>query len=151
MLVDGPTWALKILLVAHAIAAGVLLGSSTHFAWLTRRADRAIVALHRTYASVALVSYATVFALGASMYPHYRVRVRAEWLDAHARWAAILFDVKENFALLLAPVMIAQWLLTRSDGDARRRSILRTCAWIAASVLWFDAIAGLIVASYRSV
>lgn len=151
MLVDGPAWALKTLLVAHAIAAGALLGSSTHLALILRRPGAQHSRLHRLYASVALACFSIVFAIGASIYPNYRVRVRAEWLDQHARWVAILFDVKENFALLVAPLLLAQWLLTRREGDAQTARLARVCAWISAIVLWFNAIAGLIVTSYRSV
>lgn len=151
MLVDGPSWALKALLITHAIAAAILLGSSTHLALLVRRSDAPQGRLHRLYATVALVAFAAVFALGAIIYPNYRVRVRAEWLDLHARWVSVLFDVKENFALLVAPVLVAQWLLARGEGDPQRRAVLRICTWISASVLWFNVVAGLLVTSYRSV
>lgn len=151
MLVDGPAWALKTLLVAHAIAAAVLLGSSTHLALILRRPSAPHGRLSRLYATVALACFSVVFAIGACIYPNYRVRVRAEWLDSHARWVAVLFDVKENFALLVAPLLVAQWLLTRNEGDLRSRRIARSCAWIATAVLWFNAIAGLLVTSYRSV
>jgi hypothetical protein len=150
MLVDGPAWALKTLLVAHAIAAA-LLGASTHLALIFRRPATQFARLHRLYATVALACFTVVFAIGASIYPHYRVRVRADWLDAHARWVAILFDVKENFALLVAPLLVAQWLLTRREGDAQTARIAGVCAWISAIVLWFNAVAGLLVTSYSSV
>lgn len=151
MLVDAPRWALKLLLVSHVIAAGVSLGASVHFALLVRNAVPAQSSLLRLYPTVALVSWATLFALGSAIYPNYRLRVRAEYLDLHARWVSTLFDVKENLAVLVAPLLLAQWLLTRRSLDAQSARVLRACAWVSAVCVAFNFVAGLLVTSYRSV
>jgi hypothetical protein len=143
----------KIGLVAHALCAGTLAGASTHFAitvWRAR-AGKNNPRLLRLYPSVVMATYVLLFAIGTAIYPRYRVEVRAEWLDTHARWAAILFDVKENFAVLLGPFVLAAWLSTRPPRDvARPHIVLTVSAYTVASVVWFNLIAGLLVVSVRS-
>ncbi len=152
MSLAAPLWIVKAALVAHAIAAGVLLGASTHFALLTLRA-RAVAAsprLTKLYPTVIACAWVVVAALGAWIYVRYRVRVRAEFLDPNARWASVLFDVKENFAVLVAPLALAQRLLSRG-ADYAKRPLARVLASVIALLCWFNAIAGLVVTSVRSV
>jgi hypothetical protein len=79
------------LLVLHGIVAGALVGSATHHAlscrhYLAGRFDR--VKLERRYGLVASSLFVATFALGALLYPAYKVRVRAEFLDSPSAVAA---------------------------------------------------------------
>jgi hypothetical protein len=92
-------WA-RLLVVLHAAAAVVLIGSATHHAVITYGYLRgeARVRLGRIYAAVACVAYAATFTLGATAYPTYRYYVRGLYFDRYEVWASNLFDIKENFA-----------------------------------------------------
>ena len=144
---------IKLGLVLHAIAAGALTGSVTHLAlvlWRARR-GRPNPRLQRLYPAVALGCYLTVYALGSLIYPRYRVAVRAGWLDDHAAWASVLFDLKENLATLLGPLALAAVVLARAEDPARpSRALLGSAAALALGV-WFNLVAGLVVASVRAV
>ena len=144
---------IKLGLVLHAIAAGALTGSVTHLALVLWRAGRGRPSprLQRLYPAVALGCYAAVYALGALIYPRYRVAVRAAYLDDHAAWAAVLFDLKENLATLLGPLALAAAVLSRAEDPARPSRALLACAALLALGVWANLVAGLVVASVRAV
>jgi hypothetical protein len=149
---DAPAWIIKVLLVLHALVAFASIGATTHLLVVVERAARGPFSerLARLYPTVVLATWSAALGLGTVIYPAYRIRVRAEYLDAHARWAVILFDVKENLGVLVAPLLVALVLLSRKR-ETQTSTTFRVCAWASASVLWFDVIAGLIVVSVRSV
>lgn len=153
MPLGAPIVLLKALLVAHAVAAAVLVGALTHFALTVRRArlGRANPRLLRLYPRVALVAWAVVFALGALLYPTYRIRVREEYFDVALPWASALFDLKENLAVLVAPLLLGAWRLGRDPDRAGRSTMLAVCAYGAAATVWFNALSGLLLGSLRSV
>jgi len=79
----------RLLLVVHAILGALTVATTTHLVvWLRRRPSAAGV---RWFAALAVGVYAAQFLLGNLLYPVYRVRVRAEYLEmpsaqeAHAR------------------------------------------------------------------
>jgi hypothetical protein len=144
---------MKLGLVLHTIAAGALAGSVTHLAlvlWRARR-GRPNPRLQRLYPAVAAGCYLAVYSLGTLLYPRYRVAVRAEWLDEHAAWAATLFDLKENLATLLGPLLLAALVLSRAEEAPRPSRALLGCAAAAALGVWFNVAAGIVVASVRAV
>ncbi|MBL8604709.1 MAG: hypothetical protein JNK72_22475 [Myxococcales bacterium] len=152
MPLGSPTALVKLALLSHALAATVLTGAVTHLAvvvWAARR-GRANPRLMKLYPAVALVAFGLTFALGALTYPIYRVSVRAAFLDQHAVWASVLFDLKENLAVLVAPLLVGAFALTRS-APRRPDPMLALCAWGAAAAVWFNLLAGLLVVSVRSV
>lgn len=144
---------IKLALVLHTIAAGALAGSVTHLALVLRRArlGRPNPRLQRLYPAVAGGCYLVVYSIGTLIYPRYRVAVRAEWLDDHAAWASVLFDVKENLATLLGPLVLATVVLSRTEDPARPSRALLGCAAVVALGVWFNVVSGLLVASMRSV
>lgn len=144
---------IKLGLVLHAVAAGALTGSTTHLALVLRKARRGKPnpRLQRLYPAVALGCYAAVYSLGTLIYPRYRVEVRANYLDDHAAWVSVLFDVKENLATLLAPLLLATVVLSRDEDAAKPSGVLFGCALTVALGVWFNALSGLFVASVRAV
>jgi hypothetical protein len=144
----------KLLLLAHAISAGVLLGSTTHFALqvYAQRSNRANPRLLRLYPTVALTTWALTFALGAVLYPRYRVLVRNDVLDREAVWASILFDCKENAALLVGTVILAAFMQRVRTPQTRADRRVALALGLAPAVLcWFVAIAGVLVTSVKGV
>jgi hypothetical protein len=146
----------RFLVLLHAAAAIVLVGSSTHHLLValgyTSRERR--VRLGRIYALVGACAYAVTFGLGALAYPTYRYHVRGLYLDRHAVWASNLFDMKENFAALGLPLVVGALVLSRvmdpAEDHALRRGYL-VMVGLVAFIVWFNVVAGLLVTMARSV
>lgn len=147
----------RLLLVLHAGASIVLIGASTHHALLMRHylAGRFLhERLEKTYAKVVSVAYAITFALGALLYPTYRVHVRGTYLDRHAPAYAGLFDVKEVYASLTLTVAIALGALALTLRPSESKELTRVYAvmsLVVCGVVWFNVIAGLLVVSVRGI
>ncbi len=147
----------RLLLVLHAGGSIVLVGASTHHAlqmrhYLRRRFGRE--KLEKTYAKVVSVAYVVTFALGALLYPSYRVHVRGYWLDRHALFFAELFDLKETYASLALMVALALGALALTLRPAETPALVRVYAamsFIVCAVVWFNVIAGLLVVSAHGV
>lgn len=141
-------------LLLHAVAAGALVGSLTHLAvvvWRTTH-GKPRPRLLRLYPTLAACLWAAVFALGSLIYPNYRVAVRANYLDEHAPAVSILFDIKENLATLMGPLLLAAWALTRADSPSTAGPrALPMVVYALAFVAWFDLLAGLLVTSVRAI
>lgn len=75
------------LLVVHAVLGAATVATTTHlaiWAWQATRGRRARIPAVRWFAGVALVITALQFLVGNVLYPTYKVRVRAEYLDQPA-------------------------------------------------------------------
>jgi hypothetical protein len=82
------------LLICHAVAAAVLVGSTTHHVvwcrhYLRGRYGRAKG--EQRFAAIAAAAFVTTFVIGNLLYPTYKVRVRAEYFD---NAAAIAEEIK---------------------------------------------------------
>ena len=149
----------KVLLIVHALVAMALLGAATHLvivAWRLWRGERTArrVRLLRIYSQVIGASFATAFLLGAILYPIYRVRVRAEYLDHVAPWATNLFDLKEHAAAIALALAVLLFFAGRRlvlPGDARLLPVLAGCAAGLWALILFATVAGLYVTSVRGV
>jgi hypothetical protein len=72
------------ILICHAIAAAVLVGSTTHHLLWCRhylRGRYGQIKAEKRFATIAACAYLTTFTIGNLLYPTYKVRVRAEYLD----------------------------------------------------------------------
>jgi hypothetical protein len=147
----------RALLVLHAAGSVVLIGAATHHAlemrhYLRGRFGRA--AIEKTYAKVAGAAYAITFALGALLYPTYRVHVRGAYLDRHAPFYAGLFDVKEVFASLALVVALGLGALAFTLRPAEERwlvPVVAAMSFVVCAVVWLNVVAGLLVVSVRGV
>ena len=75
------------LLVVHAVLGAATVATTTHLAlwsWQASRGRRARIPGVRWFAGVALIITALQFLVGNVLYPTYKVRVRAEYLDQPA-------------------------------------------------------------------
>ena len=81
----------RFLLVAHALLAAFLVGASTHqLLWCRgyRRAQFHRATSERRMVAWVALAYLATFALGALLYPAYKVRVRGEYFDSPSAVAA---------------------------------------------------------------
>ncbi|HEY3354767.1 MAG TPA: hypothetical protein VGQ83_16050 [Polyangia bacterium] len=155
----------RALVIAHAVAAAALCGAATHLAvsLVGRLRGRAAWGREQRVALWAGVAYLVTFGLGLLVYPTYRVRVRAEYLDAgrvvraeaQARAAvrteltrapaaappaaplggvAHVFDIKEHWAALGLPAAVALLVLRRRAGPDGERRLLPLYAGLAVAV-----------------
>jgi hypothetical protein len=100
------------------------------------------------------VAYLVTFALGALLYPSYRVHVRGYYLDRFAPVFSNLFDLKETYASLTLVIAVALGGLARSWRPAETPALVRVYAvmsFVICAVVWFDVVAGLLVVSARGV
>jgi hypothetical protein len=171
----------RALLVFHAVAAAVLVASTTHHVvWLRGyfRRDFSRYKGERRFALIAAIAFACTFLLGNLMYPTYKVRVRAEYFDNPAAVAedlrqresqqksqiqeappslqpiARLFDIKEHWVALGCLASLLLLLLSRVAHPRNQQTTLVLylgLALFACSAAWFGAIVGLVTASFRSV
>ena len=145
----------RLLLVLHAAGSIVLVGAATHHAlamrhYLAGRFTRKN--LEKTWAKVVAASYALTFALGALLYPTYRVHVRGLFLDEHAPSIAGLFDMKEVYASLTLPVALGLGLLAytlRPEATPPLARVYAVMSLLVCAVVWFNVISGLLIVSVR--
>ena len=144
----------RVLLILHAAGSIVLIGAATHHARLMRKSLRGrFERLEKTYAKVVSIAYLVTFALGALVYPSYRVHVRGEYLDRFAPAYAGLFDAKEMYATLcLIPALaLGALAFVRGPTEPVIARITAVLSYILCAVVWFNVIAGLLVVSVRGV
>jgi hypothetical protein len=150
------SWA-KALVLLHAAAAIVLIGSTTHHALITWgywRGRFQHLRLGKIYAPVSAIAYVITFTLGALAYPTYRYFVRGLYLDRYAYWASNLFDVKENLAALALPMALGAWALSRVIDPREHRTLLwgySVLVGCTCAVVWFDVITGLLITMAKGV
>lgn len=109
----------------------------------------------RLHARTLLVAYLTTFALGSLLYPTFRVRVRAEFLDRVYPWATGLFEMKEHAATLALIPVVGIFVLSRSlendaDREARYAPLFRGLVSLVLGVLLFNASVGWYLGSLRN-
>lgn len=143
--------AARPLLVLHALTAMALLGTTTHLVVVKalRWRGRPRETLERTYGRLIAPLFVGAYGLGLALYPHFRVDVRAHYLDAEQPWATNLFDFKEHLMSLGLPLAIGLFVLARRGPEARPLTDLFAVA-LWAMVTW-SAISGLIITSVRGV
>ncbi len=147
----------RALFVLHGAASMVLVGAATHHAlemrhYLRGRFERQ--RLEKVYAKVVSAAYVVTFMLGAALYPTYRVHVRGFYLDYHAPFYAGLFDVKEVYASLTLTVALGLGAISFTLRPSEQKSFVRIYAamsLIVCAVVWFNVIAGLLVASVHGI
>ena len=146
----------RVLVVLHAVAAIVLVGSTTHHALIARGYWRGQykVRLGRIYAVTMAVTYVITFTFGLLAYPAYRYHVRGLYFDRYERWASNLFDMKENFAALGLPLVIAVLVISRAMNPKEDRGVATgyfVFSLLIMLIVWFNVITGLLITMTRGV
>lgn len=147
----------RALLLLHTGGSIVLIGAATHHALQMRHYLRGRFKrpdLEKTYAKVVAVAYMATFALGALLYPTYRVHARGCYLDRYAPFFAGLFDVKEVFASLALLVAAGLGALAYTLRPAEERwfvPVYAAMSFIVCAVVWLNVISGILIVSMRGV
>lgn len=146
----------RLWVLAHAAGAVVLVGASTHLFLVTLGylRGRYKLRLGRIYAATVLVTYLVTFGLGSLAYPTYRYHVRGLYLDRYEVWASNLFDIKENFASIGLPLVLAMFLLSRVMDPKADRALLPGYAgavFLVAAIVWFNVVSGLLITMAKGV
>ncbi|MEK7866174.1 MAG: hypothetical protein AAB434_05780 [Planctomycetota bacterium] len=145
------------LLVLHAVLAAATAGAVTHdlvFLRLAIRRGGRYVQVHRLFTHLALLLAGATMLVGSVVYPTYRIRVRAEFLEKANPAVPFVFDLKENLGTLVLAVLLAYVFLLRRQGLAEDRWIRATyglLSWTAFLLVWFNLVCGLAVVMVRSV
>ena len=147
----------KLLMVLHATAAVVLIGSTTHngiIAFLHLRGRPYRPKLQRTYVRIMGWAYLTTFSLGLLNYPAFRLTVRRDYLDEQVPLAAAFFEVKEHWLGIGLLLLACYWPMSRTM-DVRRRSpdatLYHLIGMTMVAIVWLAMFTGLIVAAIRPV
>ncbi|MFM2130078.1 MAG: hypothetical protein RL477_1624 [Pseudomonadota bacterium] len=148
---------LTFLLILHGLLALALLGALTHQAlavlWPGRKGAGFVQSFRAVsggvYANACVSLYLATFALGAWIYPPYRVAVRV-WIE-RARLFEVsgLFEFKEQVFAIGLGLLPLYWLLWRRGQD---QSLSRARAWVTAILclsVWYGLIAGHIINNVR--
>jgi hypothetical protein len=139
------------LLIAHGLAAFLLLGAITHQAvavWLPARSKyptsvnrlRAVPPV--SYVNAVVVLFLTTAILGGIIYTNYRIGARLT-LERGRFWKTFgAFELKEHFlavGLAMLPAYWYFWRVSPSEEHARTRAMLTT---FLAFVVWWGFIVG---------
>lgn len=144
------------LLVLHGISAMLLIGAVTHQAlalWWTPRNRaagwwHALRAVHpERYSSAVMALFVFTFALGAIVYPAFRVGVRAAFLDKQAAWGTGLFEIKEHAAAIGLALLPSYWVAWHDP--AASPGARRTFTTMLACLAWWNFVIGHVVNNAR--
>jgi len=146
-----------VLLIAHALLAVTLLGAITHQTigvWAPAKQPAAsFVARMRsvspsTYAGAIIILYIATAALGAIIYPSYRLNVRIVLEQMQLPKANGSFELKEHFVALGLGMLPAYWYFwRRPPADyARTRAVLTA---LLAFIVWWGFIVGHVLNNIR--
>ena len=145
----------KVLLVLHAAAAIVLIGSTTHNGILAVRQllGRPVRrSLQQLYVHVLGIAYLTTFTIGLLNYPAFRMDVRAAWLDANAPLATGFFEVKEHWLAMGLVILACYWPMSRTVHGSRRTSdawLFQVLGIALTVIVWLAMLTGLFVTAMR--
>lgn len=145
------------LLILHGLLAVALLGALTHQAlavlWPARKGGGLVQAFRavsgRLYTDTVVVLYLATVALGAYIYPPYRVAVRI-WIE-RARLFDIsgLFEFKEQVFAVGIAMLPLYLLLWRRAEDAALGGARAWVTGILCVTVWYGFIAGHIINNVR--
>lgn len=106
-----------VLLLAHLITAGVLVGSMTHNLLIVRKYLSGKFGRKKRelyFIRVSLWSYVIVYIFGCLIYPAFRIYFRAAYFDTQLSWATGLFEVKEHWGSLGLALFYVYYYLRKS-------------------------------------
>ena len=149
---------MTVLLILHGLAGVALLGAVTHqCVGLFRRHRATVDSFTERYRAVQPRGFSTAIvflvlvsiALGAIIYPTYRVDVRIPFEEMSLGWAIGLFEMKEHaggIALGLLPLYAVLWRGEFTDTHRLDRTAITL---VLALIVWWDFIVGHVLNNIR--
>lgn len=146
------------LLILHSLVGVALLGAITHqLVSLLRRGGARSDSFVARYAGVnqrvftmAVVGlFAAQVALGALIYPRYRLDVRIPFEEMSLGWAVGVFELKEHFAgigLAMLPFYAYTW---STAADIGRQPDRLGVTLLLAFIVWWDFLVGHVLNNIR--
>lgn len=148
------------LLLLHVLVGTALLGAMTHqVASLLRRGsaarrsfvDRYSAVDTRTFTTTIGVLYAANVAIGAVIYPAYRLQVRIPFEEMSLGWAVGLFELKEHFAGLGLGMLPLYFFLWRPGAAASHALDRVAITVVLAFIVWWDFLIGHLLNNIRGI
>jgi hypothetical protein len=146
------------LLILHGLVGVALLGAITHQAVAMLRtpgargtsfAARYSAVPHGGFTGAVALLFVVEVALGALIYPDYRLDVRIPFEEMALGWAVGLFEVKEHFGGIALGVLPLYAWLHRSGAAAARGADRTAVTLLLAFVVWFDFLTGHVLNNLR--
>ncbi len=146
------------LLILHGLVGVALLGAITHQAVALLRGrgsrdgsflGRYAAVPHQGFTGAVALLFVVEIALGAFIYPDYRLDVRVPFEEMGLAWAIGLFETKEHFGgLALGMLPLYAWL-NRPGIAADRPADRMAVTLLLAFVVWFDFLVGHVLNNLR--
>jgi hypothetical protein len=149
---------LKFLLLLHTAAAIVCLGTITHNLVMVVsywRGQFRRPRLEKLYVKVSFIAFLCTYVLGGvGLYPSFRYQVRHLYFDQSLPWATGLFEIKEQWASLALVIFSVYYLMSRSIQPSADNPFMKVYILLGiclSIIIWFSAIVGVLLVSYKSV
>ncbi|MGD0965693.1 MAG: hypothetical protein ABSA57_17530 [Candidatus Acidiferrales bacterium] len=143
---------IQILIMFHVLVAVALLGSLTHqaFSFMRRTpmfSPNSFVNRYRsvhspTFTNAIIVLFLIQIALGAFLYPRYRLDVRSTLEDLQLRGANGLFEIKEHFAAVGLGLLPAYWLFWQPPLLPEYANTRKYLTWLLTFFVWWNFLVG---------
>lgn len=147
-----------VLLIIHGLVAVALLGAVTHQSVSMLRVqkartgsfiDRYTGVSQRTFTIAVLVLYVASLALGAIIYPKYRLDVRVPFEEMDLRWAVGAFELKEHFAGIGLGAIIAYAVSWRANSPQDYAPVRVALTLLLTFIVWCDFLIGHVLNNIR--
>lgn len=145
------------LLILHGLAGVALLGALTHQAVSSVLPGKAGGGFAKRYARVnaraftnaVIVAYLITFALGAIIYPAYRLETRVAFEQMYLAWAVGIFELKEHWGAIGLALLPLYHILWMRSAEVDNRPGRVTVTFALTFIVWFDFVVGHVLNNIR--
>lgn len=145
------------LLILHGLLAVALMGSITHQAlaacWPAKKAEGFVSAFRAVsgarYTNANIVLYIVTMALGAIIYPAFRLVVSPYLVNARLNSINGSFELKEQFAAVGLGLLPLYWLVWRQPLEARYATARAAITALLCFIVWYSFLVGHILNNVR--
>ena len=151
---------MTFLFVLHGLFAIVLLGAITHQAvglwWPYKSSDPNFLGRFRavkaaSYTNAIIILFLITFALGAVVYPTYRIGARVFMENLRMSAAVGSFEVKEHLVSFALGLLPAYWYFWRQPLDPRHAWTRKFIVLLMAIFIWAGFMVGHVLNNIRGV
>jgi membrane-bound metal-dependent hydrolase YbcI (DUF457 family) len=151
---------MTFLFVMHGLFAIMLIGAITHQAmglwWPYKSADPNFLGRFRavktgSYTNAIIILFLITFALGAVVYPTYRIGARVFMENLRMSAAVGSFEVKEHLVSFALGLLPAYWYFWRLPLDPRQLWTRKLIVLLMALFIWAGFLVGHVLNNIRGV